>query len=131
MSDSMNVLVVDDERDVELLFRQRFRRETRKGDITLHFAFSGKEALELLEERRADVFVVLSDINMPGMTGIELLHRIKCLPPSAAETPSVWMMTAYGNEEYQQKAAEFGSDGFFTKPIDFDVLKTKLETMGR
>lgn len=129
MSDSLNVLVVDDERDIELLFRQRFRREIRKGDISLHFAFSGKEALSVLDERRAEIFVVLSDINMPGMTGFELLHRIKSLPPPPEEPPSVWMMTAYGNEEYQQKAAEFGSDAYLTKPIDFAALKSKLATM--
>lgn len=131
MSDPIDVLVVDDERDVELLFRQRFRREIRTGAISLHFAFSGKEALAYLQEHRADVVLVLSDINMPGMTGLELLRQIRSLPPPPDTPLPVCMMTAYGDDEYRRKAEEFGSDGYLTKPIDFDALKAKLEVIAR
>lgn len=127
----MNVLIVDDERDVEILFRQRFRREIRSGEVSLSFAFSGDEALDFLQKHRADVVLVLSDINMPGMTGLELLQRIKNLPPPPEEPLSVCMMTAYGSDEYRRKAAQYGSDGYLTKPVDFHALKEKLETAGR
>lgn len=120
----MKVLIVDDERDVEPLFRQKFRREVRSGELELAFAFSGQEALRYLAEHRTDVVLVLSDINMPGMTGIELLRRIKETPPPIP----VCMMTAYGNEEYRRRAQEYGSDGYLTKPVDFDELRTKIRT---
>ena len=121
----MKVLVVDDESDVEILFRQKFRKEVRRGEIELAFAFSGEEALEYLEAgHRADVVLVLSDINMPGMNGLELLQRIKQVPPPIP----VCMMTAYGNEEYLRKAQEYGSDGYLTKPVDFDELKRRIQT---
>lgn len=119
----MKVLVVDDEKDVEVLFRQKFRKEIRRGEIDLAFAFSGEEALQYLSDGgRADVILVLSDINMPGMNGLELLRRIKETPPPIP----VCMMTAYGNEEYRQKAREFGSDGYLTKPVDFEDLKQRI-----
>jgi two-component system response regulator (stage 0 sporulation protein F) len=120
---SLKVLIVDDERDVELLFRQQFRREIRRGEVELLFAFSGEEALTVLEAQgRADVVLVLSDINMPGMTGLELLRRIKETPPPVP----VCMMTAYGNEEYMRQAQDYGSDGYLTKPIDFTELKQRV-----
>lgn len=119
---AVKVLVVDDERDVELLFRQQFRKEIRAGEISLHFAFSGEEALSYLETHRTDVVLVLSDINMPGMTGLELLKKIKSVPPPLP----VCMMTAYGSEAYQHKAEEYGSDGYLTKPVDFDDLKVRI-----
>jgi len=122
---AIQVLVVDDERDVEPLFRQRFRKEIRAREIVLHFAFSGEEALQYLETHRADVVLVLSDINMPGMTGLELLRQIKSVPPPIP----VCMMTAYGSDSYQRQAAEFGSDGYLTKPVDFDDLKTRIRTL--
>lgn len=118
----MKVLVVDDERDVELLFRQKFRREVRSGELELAFAFGGREALDYLSEHRADIVLVLSDINMPGMTGLELLKEIKAVPPPIP----VCMMTAYGDEEYRRKAKEYGSDGYLTKPVDFQVLKERI-----
>lgn len=121
----MKVLVVDDERDVEFLFRQKFRKEIRQGMIDLAFAFSAEEALHLLGEERADVVLVLSDINMPGMNGLELLRRIKETPPPIP----VCMMTAYGNDEYRQKAHEYGSDGYLTKPVDFEDLKQRIRTL--
>ncbi len=121
---SLIVLVVDDERDVELLFRQRFRREIRKGEFTMIFAFSGEEALDLLHAQdRTDVVLVLSDINMPGMTGIELLRRIKANPPPVP----VCMMTAYGTPEYRAQAE--AADGYITKPIDFKLLKERIRAL--
>jgi len=121
----MKILVVDDEKDVEPLFRMRFRRELRNGDIELLFAFSGEEALSKLNEHgKADVVLVLSDINMPGMTGLELLQRIKADPPPVP----VCMMTAYDNEEYRGKAADLECDGYVSKPIDFGALKDKIES---
>jgi len=128
MNDSapVKVLVVDDEHDVALLFRQRFRREIRRGEIELLFAFSGEEAIEVLNEQgKADVVLVLSDINMPGMNGLDLLRHIKAEPPPVP----VCMMTAYGSEEYQRQADEIGSDGYLTKPVDFDALKARINDL--
>lgn len=123
---SMKVLIVDDERDVEALFRQRFRREVRRGEIELLFAFSGEEAIDVLEaEGRADVVLVLSDINMPGMTGIDLLRRIKSEPPPVP----VCMMTAYENDDYRRKADDGGCDGYLTKPLNFDALKERIRSL--
>jgi len=124
MSQPVKVLVVDDEHDVAVLFKQMFRRETRSGQMHLDFAFSGEEALSYLAEHRADVVLVLSDINMPGMTGLDLLKEIKSTPPPLP----VCMMTAYGNEEYRTKADDFGCDGYLTKPIDFASLKQQIQT---
>ncbi|MEM8559724.1 MAG: response regulator [Bacteroidota bacterium] len=121
----MQVLVVDDERDVELLFRQKFRKEIRRGEIALAFAFSGEEALAYLDDHPADVVLVLSDINMPGMSGLDLLKRIKSAQPSLP----VCMMTAYANEAYVQEAQAHGSDGYLTKPVDFDALKEQIREL--
>lgn len=121
----MQVLVVDDERDVELLFRQKFRKEIRRGEIALAFAFSGEEALAYLSEHPADVVLVLSDINMPGMSGLDLLKRIKTAQP----TLPVCMMTAYANEAYVEEARAYGSDGYLTKPVDFDALKAQIREL--
>ncbi|MEM1125795.1 MAG: response regulator [Bacteroidota bacterium] len=120
------VLIVDDERDVELLFRQRFRREVRRGELELLFAFSGEEALQTLHQQgRADVVLVLSDINMPGMTGLELLQRIKAEPPPVP----VCMMTAYGGADYREQARAHDCDGYLTKPIDFKALKVQIRVL--
>ncbi len=124
----MKVLIVDDERDVEPLFRQRFRREVKAGELELAFAFSGPAALQYLEADRADVVLVLSDINMPGMNGLELLGRIKALTPPRPPI-AVCMMTAYGNDDYRQRAAAGGCDGYLTKPLDFDELKARLRAL--
>lgn len=121
----MKVLVVDDEQDVALLFRQKFRREIRSGEVELAFAFSGEEALAYLREHRADVVLVLSDINMPGMNGLELLRQIKATPPPLP----VCMMTAYASDEYRRQADAIGSDGYLTKPVDFDALKQRIHEL--
>ena len=121
---SVSILVVDDEPDVPDLFRQRFRREARQGTYVLHFAASGEEALDQLAgEIRPELIVILSDINMPGMDGLELLREVKQRRP---ELP-VMMVTAYGDEERRRRAAEYGAMEFVTKPVDFELLKTQLQ----
>jgi CheY-like chemotaxis protein len=120
----MKFLIVDDERDVEMLFRQKFRREVRDGLFELEFAFSGNEALDLLRSHLPpEVMYIFSDINMPGMTGFELLEKVK------AEFPSIQvsMISAYGDSENHDKAIKSGAKEFFTKPIDFDSLKAELQ----
>ncbi|HMB93716.1 MAG TPA: response regulator [Rhodothermales bacterium] len=117
------VLIVDDEEDVQWLFKQRFRREIKKGLLELHFAFSGEDALAYLsQEGRADIVLVLSDINMPGMSGLELLKRIKQQFPDI----QVHMITAYGDEENYRIAIDNGADGYLTKPLDFATLKGEV-----
>lgn len=119
----MRILIVDDELDVQHLFRQRFRRELRNGQISMDFAHSGEDALKFLEENDADSIVhVLSDINMPGMDGLELLKSIK----EHYSEMKVFMITAYDNENYYEQAREYGCDDYLTKPIDFQNLKDKL-----
>jgi CheY-like chemotaxis protein len=123
---SVSILIVDDEPDVADLFRQRFRRETRAGTYVLHFAASGEEALDRLTgEIKPQLIVILSDINMPGMDGLELLRVLKERRP---ELP-VMMVTAYGDDERRRRAAEYGAMEFVTKPVDFDVLKTQLQQL--
>lgn len=123
---AMKFLVVDDERDVEMLFRQKFRKEVRKGLLELVFAFSGKEALELLQSTQPpDVVYIFSDINMPGMTGFELLEKVKSQFPQI----KVSMISAYGDSENHDRAMNSGAKEFFTKPIDFDSLKDELHQM--
>ena len=123
---SVSILVVDDEPDVADLFRQRFRREARQGEYVLHFAASGEEALDkIADEVEPELIVVLSDINMPGMDGLALLHAVKQRRP---ELP-VMMVTAYGDEERRRRAAESGASDFLTKPVDFDALKARLRQL--
>lgn len=122
----MKILVVDDETDIETLFLQRFRKEIRNGDFTFEFAHSGEEALEFMKNHFAETILILSDINMPGMSGLELLKRLKKQyenPP-----PTVMMITAYGDEENHNEAMRLGADDFLVKPIDFAALKEKLTT---
>ena len=120
---SFSVLVVDDEPDVAEMFRQRFRREARQGTYVLHFATSGEEALDRLANGvRPELIVILSDINMPGMDGLELLAEIKQQFPDLP----VMMVTAYGDDERRRRAGELGASDFHTKPVDFDRLKAQL-----
>jgi CheY-like chemotaxis protein len=123
---SVSILVVDDEPDVADLFRQRFRREARQGTYVMRFAASGEEALALLsEEILPTLIAVLSDINMPGMDGLQLLGEVKRLHPDLP----VMMVTAYGDDERRRRAAETGAAEFFTKPVDFDRLKEQLRQL--
>lgn len=122
----MKILVVDDEKDVQILFEQRFRKEIKNHEMQFEFAFSGEEALSYLNAHEQEAVLILSDINMPGMSGLELLKHIKqqyLKPP-----PIVMMITAYGDAENFNAAKELGADDFLTKPVDFTVLKEKLKT---
>jgi len=121
----MKILVVDDERDIQSLFEQRFRKEIKGKLIEFVFAFSGEEALIYLEKNQHEVVMILSDINMPGMSGLELLRQIKQMylkPP-----PIVMMITAYGDAENFNTAKRLGADDFLTKPVDFTLLKAKFK----
>ena len=122
----MKVLVVDDERDIEALFEQRFRKEIKNGEVELVFAFSGEEALTYMKANEHKAVLILSDINMPGMSGLDLLQQIK----EEYESPPlvVMMITAYGDDENYNMAMKLGADDFLTKPIDFTSLKEKLKT---
>lgn len=118
------ILVVDDEKDVQMLFEQRFRKEIRNEQVKFLFAFSGEEALQYLNQPVHEVVLILSDINMPGMSGLDLLRKIKKRyrqPP-----PVVMMITAFGDAENYRNAMDMGADDFITKPIDFIQLKEKL-----
>ena len=119
------VLVVDDEPDVEMLFRQQFRRDLRSGRFTMEFAQSGESALQRINDA-ADVSIILllSDINMPGMTGLELLPKAKAARP---DVPII-MITAYGDAETKRKALDAGAEALFTKPIDFGMLRNEIDT---
>lgn len=121
----MNILVVDDEIDVKDLFLQRFRREIRNHEINLAFANSGEEALAYLADHQSEVVLILSDINMPGMSGFELLRHIRS-DFNAPPPPVVMMITAYGDPESQKQAQQLGANDFLTKPLDFTALKQKL-----
>ena len=123
---SVSILVVDDEPDVADLFRQRFRREARQGTYVLHFAASAEEALGQLERGvEPELIVILSDINMPGMDGLELLREVRQRRP---ELP-VMMVTAYGDDERRRRAQEYGALAFVTKPVDFDSLKEHIRRL--
>ncbi|GEP52252.1 two-component response regulator [Flavobacterium noncentrifugens] len=121
----MKILVVDDEADVESLFLQRFRKEIRSGEIEFDFALSGEAALSYLGAHHSEVILILSDINMPGMSGIELLSKIRTA--FSAPPPMVMMVTAYGDEENHRQAIANGANDFLTKPLDFALLKDKLK----
>jgi CheY-like chemotaxis protein len=120
----MLILVVDDEPDVELLFRQQFRRDLRAGRYAMEFAQSAPMALERIAEAGAEsLILILSDINMPGMSGLELLPKAKALRP---DVPII-MITAYGDAETKRKALENGAESLLTKPIDFGMLRSEID----
>ncbi len=120
------VLIVDDEPDVEMLFRQQFRREMREGLYTLEFAISGEAALTRLAEHTGKgIILLLSDINMPGMSGLDLLPVVKERRP---ELP-VFMISAYGDEATVATALARGANKFVTKPVDFPTLKQDVLTV--
>ena len=123
----MKILVVDDEHDVKTLFEQRFRKEIRDGQMEFVFAFSGEDALVYLNQHEHEAVLILSDINMPGMSGLQLLEQIKQKyhkPP-----PVVMMITAYGDKENYDTAMQLGADDFLTKPLEFSLLKEKLKSI--
>lgn len=123
----MKILVVDDEADIKPLFQQRYRKEIKNGEMDFVFALSGEEAIDCMKEYKHEAVIILSDINMPGMSGLMLLETIKKnykKPP-----PVVLMITAYGDEDNYKKAMELGADDFLTKPIDFKALKEKINSI--
>ena len=122
---SLLILVVDDEPDVEVLFRQHFRRDLRADRFTMEFAQSGPAALErITHAEAASLILILSDINMPGMSGLELLPKARGARP---DVPII-MITAYGDAETKRKAFEAGAEALLTKPIDFAVLRNEIDT---
>src|SRR5215813_10808975 len=125
--DTMNllILVVDDEPDVEMLFRAHFRRDLREKRFTMEFAQSGDMALQRISDTEGvSLILILSDINMPGMTGLELLPKARTLRPNVP----IIMITAYGDANTKRKALEAGAEALLTKPIDFALLRSEIET---
>jgi CheY-like chemotaxis protein len=119
------ILVVDDESDVEMLFRQQFRRELRAGLFRMDFALSADSALRRMSDvAAASLILILSDINMPGMTGLELLPKAKAVRPDVP----VIMITAYGDTDTRRKALEGGAEALLTKPIDFVALRSEIDS---
>ena len=122
---SLLILVIDDEPDVEVLFRQHFRRDLRAARFTMEFAQTAPMALQRIADAGdRSLILILSDINMPGMSGLELLPKAKALRPDVP----VIMITAYGDAATKRKALENGAEAFLTKPIDFVVLRNEIET---
>ena len=118
------ILVVDDEPDVEVLFRQHFRRDLRAGRFTMEFAQSAPVALQRIADAGdQSLILILSDINMPGMSGLELLPKAKAVRPDVP----VIMITAYGDPETKRKALESGAEGLLTKPIEFGTLRSEID----
>ena len=122
----MKILVVDDEKDIQTLFEQRFRKEIRDKEMEFVFAFSGEEAMDYMKGHEHEAVLILSDINMPGMSGLELLKNIK--EKYEKPPPVVMMITAYGDDENFNQAMKLGADDFLTKPVDFPALKEKLKS---
>jgi CheY-like chemotaxis protein len=122
---SLLILVVDDEPDVELLFRQQFRRDLRAGRFDMEFAQSAPAALQRITDAAGvSLILILSDINMPGMSGLELLPKAKAARPDVP----VIMITAYGDPDTKRKAMEGGAEALFTKPIDFGTLRSEIDS---
>ena len=122
---SLLILVVDDEPDVEVLFRQQFRRDLRSGRFVMEFAQSAPAALQRIGDAQGvSLILILSDINMPGMTGLELLPKAKAMRPDVP----VIMITAYGDEDTKRRALDGGAETLLTKPIDFVALRSEIDT---
>jgi CheY-like chemotaxis protein len=122
---SLLILVVDDEPDVEALFLQQFRRELRAGRFAMEFAQSAPMALQLITKAGDEsLILILSDINMPGMSGLELLPKAKAMRP---DVPII-MITAYGDAETKRRALENGAEALLTKPIDFGMLRSEIDS---
>ena len=124
----MKILVVDDEADVQPLFIQRFRKEIKAHELEFDFALSGEEALVYLQDKHSEVVLILSDINMPGMSGFDLLAKVRN-DYNAPPPPVVMMITAYGDDENYRQAMDNGANDFLTKPLDFNLLKEKLKQL--
>lgn len=122
----MKILVVDDEVDVKDLFLQRFRKEIKNNEMQFAFAHSGEDAIKYMHANEHEAVLILSDINMPGMSGLQLLKHIK--EKFEKPPPVVMMITAYGDDENYKEAMKLGADDFLTKPVDFNNLKEKLKT---
>ncbi|GBF79218.1 response regulator [Aphanothece sacrum] len=118
----MNIMVVDDEQDIQVLFKQKFRKEIRQKQITFTFVFSAEEALNCLQNTPNDLILILADINMPGMNGLELLKIIK----EKYAHLTVFMVTAYCDDKNYNTAIQYGADDYLSKPIEFETLKQKM-----
>lgn len=118
----MSILVVDDEPDMEFLFKQKFRKEIKSGKLDFNFVNSGESALKFISERPTEVVLILSDINMPGMSGLELLKKIKSININIP----IIMVSAYGDDNNYKQAMDYGATDFVTKPINFDGLKERI-----
>lgn len=123
----MKILVVDDEQDIQPLFKQRFRREIKSHELEIEFALSGEAALVYLQANGFSDKLILSDINMPGMSGLELLDKIQ--KSSSPPPPVVMMISAYGDDENKNAAKQLGANDFLTKPLDFNLLKEKIKSL--
>ena len=118
----MKIMIVDDEEDIQCLFKQKFRREIKEGKIEFCFALSAEAALNYLQNKEASVVLILSDINMPGMNGLELLKIIK----DKFTGIKVFIITAYGDDQNYRTAIEYGADDYINKPVNFEELKAKI-----
>lgn len=124
----MKVLVVDDERDIQTLFEQKFRKEISMNTLQFVFAFSGYEALDYLNKDDHHVRLILTDLNMPGMSGLELMQHVN--KKYKADSLDVVVITAYSDVENHHAAVALGAKGMLTKPLDFRLLKEKLNSLG-
>ena len=123
----VKIMIVDDEQDVESLFNQRFRKDLKSNNLEFQFAFSAEDAINYISNMNpVDIVLILSDINMPGKSGLELLKEVKNKFPQL----KVMMVTAYGDQQNYDKAFSLGADDFITKPIDFDNLREKILALG-
>jgi two-component system, chemotaxis family, chemotaxis protein CheY len=123
----MKILVVDDEQDIKDLFEQKFRKEIKSKELEFVFTFNANDALAYLDSQNSEVVLILSDINMPGMSGLELLKEIKI--KSFDPNPKIFMITAYGDEQSHRESLDLGASDFLTKPVNFIELKEKFKSI--